>query len=160
VPCGQAWPEKIGSGASGVGHATTPARPNADGGIDFSSRTAPSGRRLLVAGNSAGYKVGDRQVGRARTRSQARTAVIGTLDCHRELVFPDTIPAAERRQAAALEMTQCAMNATTPIAGTNVETCLAQPLRILAHAKFVRVSELARTSSDFAVPGERPRGAR
>jgi hypothetical protein len=37
--CGQAWAEKIGSGASGVGHATTPARPNAAGGIDFSSRT-------------------------------------------------------------------------------------------------------------------------
>jgi hypothetical protein len=26
APCGQAWAEKIGSGASGVGHATTPAR--------------------------------------------------------------------------------------------------------------------------------------
>jgi hypothetical protein len=60
-PGRQAWAEKIGSGARG-GHATTPARPNADGGIDFSSRTAPSGRRLLVTGNSAGYKVGDRQV--------------------------------------------------------------------------------------------------
>jgi hypothetical protein len=41
---GQAWAEKIGSGATvavrGGGHGTTPARPNADGGIDFSSRTA------------------------------------------------------------------------------------------------------------------------
>jgi hypothetical protein len=68
APCGPAWAEKIGSGASGVGHATTPARPNADGGIDFSSRTVPVAGHFTVRGHAADYKVGDRQVGRARTR--------------------------------------------------------------------------------------------
>jgi hypothetical protein len=68
APCGQAWAEKIGSGASGVGHATTPARPNADGGIDFSSRTVQVAGAFSLRGHAADYKVGDRQVGRARTR--------------------------------------------------------------------------------------------
>jgi hypothetical protein len=80
---------RSGQAASGV--PPTPARPN-DGGIDFSSRT------VQVAGASSLRRT--RQTTRSatgRAGAPARAAVIGTLDCDRELVFSDTKPVAERR---------------------------------------------------------------
>jgi hypothetical protein len=73
--------------------ASMPRMTRLQGNIDDARSLA---RRLLVAGHAADYKVGDRQVGRARTRYPARAAIIGTLDCDWELVFPVTKPVAGR----------------------------------------------------------------
>ena len=66
---------KSAAGASRVGHGTTPARPNADGRIDFSSRTVQVGGAFSLRGT------------RPATRSATGRAGALALACCGKLTF-------------------------------------------------------------------------